>query len=81
MTRPTIKYGARRVHLCVCVIIFLRKPSLLIEKGERGPTSRLQTDKRTHTAPHIRTPPPRLGRRETRGWSSPKEGVQTRMEE
>ena len=27
--------------------------------------SRLQTDKRTHTAPHIRTPPPRLGRRET----------------
>ena len=26
--------------------------------------SRSQTDKRTHTAPHTRTPPPRLGRRE-----------------
>ena len=42
--------------------------------------SRSQTDKRTHTAPHTRTPPPRLGRRETRGWSSPKEGIKTRME-
>ena len=42
--------------------------------------SRSQTDKRTHTAPHTRAPPPRLGGKETRGWSSPKEGVQTRME-
>jgi len=41
-----------------------------------------QTDKHTHTALHTRTPPPRLGlgRRETRGWSSPKEGIKTRME-
>ena len=32
-----------------------------------------QTDKHTHTALHTRSPPPRLGRRETRGWSSPKD--------
>ena len=48
------------------VNFFLRKPSLLIGKGERGPMSRSQTDKHTHTALHTRTPPPRLGRRETR---------------
>ena len=51
------------------------------KRREGSHVTRSQTDKRTHTAPHTRTPPPRLGRRETRGWSSPKEGVQTRMGE
>ena len=69
-----------RVDWCVSSWFRIKNTHSLTEKGERGPMSRLQTDKRTHTAPHIRTPPPRLGRRETRGWSSPKEGVQTRME-
>ena len=61
----------------VYFLFFMRKPSLLIGKGERGPMSRSQTDKHTHTAPHTRTPPPRLGGKETRGWSSPRAGYLT----
>ena len=52
----------------------MRKPSLLIEKGERGPTSWLQTDKRTHTVPHARTPPPRLGRERDERMEQPEGG-------
>ena len=36
--------------------------------------SRLQTDKRTHTAPHIRTPPPRLGRERDERMEQPEGG-------
>ena len=43
-------------------VSFFAEAFVVIEKGERGPTSWLQSDKRTHTVPHARTPPPRLGR-------------------
>ena len=58
---------------------FWRKPSLLIGKGERGPLSQSHTHTHTHAAPHTRTPAAPLGRKETRGWDSPKEEEQTRM--
>ena len=43
-------------------------------KGERGPMSRSQTDKRTHTAPDTRTPPPRLGRERDERMEQPEGG-------
>ena len=36
--------------------------------------SRSQTDKRTHTAPHTRTPPPRLGRERDERMEQPEGG-------
>ena len=61
-------------------VIFAEAIVVNRKRREGSHVTRSQTDKRTHTAPLTRTPPPRLGRRETRGWSSSKEGVQTRME-
>ena len=66
--------------VCLFLSLFIAEAFVVNRKRREGShVTRSRTDKRTHTAPLTRTPPPRLGRRETRGWSSPKEGIQTRM--